>query len=152
MNKVRAMKKILTVVGARPQFVKASVLSGLISSDKCLTETLVHSGQHFDFCMSDQFFLDLNIPEPKYKCRLELGTEASQIGQMMTSMDIIFNKEEPDLIMVYGDTNTHCGSNGSKIGFLSLMRSWPKDPSTSDVEEINRKVTDHLSQYCFCPT
>ena len=119
MNKVRAMKKILTVVGARPQFVKASVLSGLISSDKCLTETLVHSGQHFDFCMSDQFFLDLNIPEPKYKCRLELGTEASQIGQMMTSMDIIFNKEEPDLIMVYGDTNTTLAASliATKLGF-----------------------------------
>ena len=96
---------------------------------------LVHSGQHFDFCMSDQFFLDLNIPEPKYKCRLELGTEASQIGQMMTSMDIIFNKEEPDLIMVYGDTNTTLAASlmAAKLGFSSRScRSWPKILSTSD--------------------
>lgn len=153
--KVRAMKKIITVVGARPQFVKASALSSLINSDECLNETLVHSGQHFDFNMSDQFFRDLSIPEPKYKCQLELGSEASQIGNIMISLDGIFRQEKPHLVIVYGDTNTTLAASlmAAKLGFpLAHVEAGLRSFRPAMAEEINRKVSDHLSQYCFCPT
>ena len=149
------MMKILTVVGARPQFVKASAVSRAFRDIEQATEVLVHTGQHHDAEMSDVFFQDLELPNPKYNLGIHGGSHGQMTGRMLVELDPIIAREKPDWVLVYGDTNsTLAGALAAaklnvpvahvEAGLRSFNRRMP--------EEINRVMTAHLSTLLFCPT
>lgn len=145
--------KVITVVGARPQFIKAACFSR-ISKDH-IDEIIVHTGQHYDKNMSDIFFEELEIPKPKYNLEVGSGNHGKQTGTMMIQIEKIVEEEEPDAILIYGDTNSTLA--GALVGSKLLipiyhveagLRSYNKNMP----EEQNRILTDHISEVLFCPT
>ncbi len=145
--------KIISVVGARPQFIKAAAVCRALRQDH--DELLVHSGQHYDYAMSDVFFEQLGIPKPDFNLAVGSGSHARQTGEMMPMLEELFTEQCPDLVLVYGDTNTTlaAGLAAAKIsipvahveaGLRSFNRRMP--------EEINRVVVDHLSELLLVPT
>lgn len=100
------MKKIVTIIGARPQFIKASVVSKAIQGTDGLTEVLVHTGQHFDANMSAVFFYQLGIPKPDYQLAISGGCHGDMTGRMLIEIEEVLLKEQPDCVMVYGDTKS----------------------------------------------
>lgn len=147
--------KILTVIGARPQFVKAAVVSRVLTAHAEFTEIVVHTGQHFDTDMSDVFFKELDIPKPVYNLGIDSLSHAAMTGRMMESLDKVIIAENPDSVLVYGDTNsTLAGALTARklhkkvIHVEAGLRSFDmKMP-----EEINRILTDRISDLLFCPT
>lgn len=149
------MKKILTIIGARPQFIKASVVSKAIQETNGLTEVLVHTGQHFDANMSDVFFEQLGIPRPDYQLNINSGSHGDMTGRMLIEIEKVLLKEQPDWVLVYGDTNStlagalaaaklHIPVAHVEAGLRSFNMQMP--------EEINRILTDQISSVLFCPT
>ena len=146
---------IITVVGARPQFIKAAALSHAFSKDSRILETLVHSGQHYDYSLSEGFFRELNIPKPKYN--LEIGSQShnKMIGHFLIKFDDIITTENPDLIVVFGDTNTTSAAaiaaakrNIPLAHVEAGLREWDK----SIPEEVNKLITDSVTDLYFSPT
>lgn len=146
-------KKIISVVGARPQFIKAAGLS--LGLRKLFNEVLVHTGQHYDYEMSQVFFSGLKIPKPDYNLSVGSDTHARQTAKIMIGLERVIIKEKPDALLVYGDTNStlagplvaakmHIPSFHVEAGMRSFDRNMP--------EEINRIVADHLCQLFFCAT
>jgi UDP-N-acetylglucosamine 2-epimerase (non-hydrolysing) len=160
--------KIATIIGARPQFIKASAVSSVIKRHnisytvhrtpykrQALQEVIIHTGQHYDYEMSKIFFEQLKIPEPDYNLGVGSGTQAFQTGTMLIKIEEVLLKEKLDLVLVYGDTNsTLAGAlaaaklNIPVAHIEAGMRSFnPEMP-----EEINRVLTDHVSTLHFCST
>ncbi|WP_313089866.1 non-hydrolyzing UDP-N-acetylglucosamine 2-epimerase [Stutzerimonas nitrititolerans] len=146
--------KVFTVVGARPQFIKASVLSRAFLSSN-IEEVLVHTGQHYDKDMSDVFFSELSIPSPSYNLAVGGGTHAQNTGRMLEKLEELMVVEKPDCVLVYGDTDStlagalaaaklHIPIAHIEAGLRSFNRRMP--------EEINRVLTDHMSSLLFSPT
>lgn len=149
--------KIFTVVGARPQFIKASAISRLIHQEFSteIEEVMVHTGQHYDANMSQVFFDELNIQAPKHHLNIAGLSHGAMTGRMMEGLEELMLAEKPNLVLVYGDTNStlaaalsaaklHLPIAHVEAGLRSMNRKMP--------EEINRVVTDTLSTYLFCPT
>lgn len=149
------MKKIVTILGARPQFVKAAVLSRVINDRQEIEEVIVHTGQHFDENMSAVFFEDMKIPKPSYYLDVNGLNHGAMTGQMMEKIEVVLSKERPDAVVVYGDTNsTIAGAlTAKKLGIKVIhieagLRSFNMDMP----EEINRILTDRISDLLICPT
>ncbi|MBL4625222.1 MAG: UDP-N-acetylglucosamine 2-epimerase (non-hydrolyzing) [Flavobacteriales bacterium] len=147
--------KILTVVGARPQFVKAAALSRALAKFPDIEEIIVHTGQHFDKNMSDIFFEEMEIPKPKYNLDINSVGHGAMTGRMLEGIEKLIIEENVDLVLVYGDTNsTIAGALAAKklhvkIGHVEAgLRSFNMEMP----EEVNRILTDRISDILFCPT
>lgn len=151
------MKKIITVVGARPQIIKASAISRAIENEfnTEIEEIIVHTGQHYDANMSDIFFKELGIPLPAYNLQVGSSSHAQQTARILEGIEALIQSEHADAVLVYGDTNSTVAAAlaASKIGVPVIhveagLRSFNK----SMPEEINRILCDHISTLLFCPT
>ena len=147
--------KIVTIVGARPQFVKAAVLSRLIKQDPVVEEVLVHTGQHFDTGMSDVFFEQMEIPKPNYHLEVNSLSHGAMTGRMLEKIEELLLIEKPDAVVVYGDTNsTLAGALAAQKLHIPVahveagLRSFNMDMP----EEANRIITDRISTLLFAPT
>ncbi len=151
------MKKLLTIIGARPQIIKAAALNRAIQSkfSSQLTEVLVHTGQHYDHGMSDVFFEEMGIPQPNYQLSIGSGSHGKQTGKMLEEIERVINLENPDALVIYGDTNStlagalaasklHIPVVHIEAGLRSFNKRMP--------EEINRITADHTSTLLYSPT
>jgi UDP-GlcNAc3NAcA epimerase len=147
--------KIVSIVGARPQFIKAAVVSRAIASSEQLREVMVHTGQHFDANMSEIFFEELGIPPPAFNLGIGGGTHAQNTGRMLEAIEGVLLQQQPDWVLVYGDTDSTLAGTVAAVklhlkvahveaGLRSFNRRMP--------EEINRVLTDHAATLLFAPT
>lgn len=149
------MKKILTIIGARPQFIKASVVSRAISQAVGMEEVLLHTGQHFDSNMSDVFFDQLGIPRPSIQLDISGGRHGEMTGRMLMEIERELLKHKPDRVLVYGDTNSTLAGAlaASKLNIpVAHIEAGLRSFNMDMPEEINRILTDQVSDLLFCPT
>lgn len=146
--------KIATVVGARPQFIKSALVSKKLRAEGC-NEMIIHTGQHYDDNMSSVFFEEMEIPKPDYNLGVGSGLHGYQTGKMMISLEELFVKQKPDMVIVYGDTNSTLAAAlvACKLQIpLAHIESGLRSYNRTMPEEHNRVLTDHCSDLHFCPT
>ncbi|RZV12657.1 UDP-N-acetylglucosamine 2-epimerase (non-hydrolyzing) [Aliarcobacter butzleri] len=149
------MIKILTILGARPQFIKAGSISREIAKYKEIEEIIVHTGQHYDANMSDIFFDEMQIPKPNYFLGIGGKSHGAMTGQMIEKIEEVALKEKPDWILVYGDTNSTLAGAivASKLHIkLAHIEAGLRSFNMKMPEEVNRILTDRVSNILFCPT
>lgn len=147
--------KIITIVGARPQFIKAAALSREFLKHKDIEEIIVHTGQHFDKNMSDVFFEQMSIPKPQYNLDINGLGHGAMTGQMLEKIEKVLITETPDWVLVYGDTNsTIAGALAAKKLHIKVahVEAGLRSFNMAMPEEINRILTDRISNLLFCPT
>jgi UDP-GlcNAc3NAcA epimerase len=147
--------KIVTIVGARPQFVKAAVLSRLFLAHPDFEEVLIHTGQHFDSNMSDVFFKEMEIPHPHYSLGINGLGHGAMTGQMLEKIEGVLLKEKPDWVLLYGDTNSTLAGSlaAAKLNIkIAHVEAGLRSFNMRMPEEINRILTDRISTLLFCPT
>jgi UDP-GlcNAc3NAcA epimerase len=149
--------KIVTVIGARPQFIKAAAVSRVIRNDYrgAIDEVLVHTGQHFDENMSGMFFEELDIPCPRYSLEISGGHHGEMTGRMLEAIEKVLFQEKPDFLLVYGDTNSTLAGAlaAAKLNIpLAHVEAGLRSFNMRMPEEINRILTDRVSSLLFCPT
>lgn len=152
--------KIATIVGARPQFIKAAVVSRSITNfNGCSTdnidEVIIHTGQHYDVNMSEVFFQEMSIPAPKYNLHLGGGTHGAMTGRMLEEIEKVLLDEKPDTVLVYGDTDsTLAGALAAAKLYIPVahVEAGLRSFNMAMPEEINRSLTDRVSHWLFCPT
>ena len=151
------MKKLLTIIGARPQIIKAAALNRAIRTKfaDALTEVLVHTGQHYDHGMSEVFFEEMGIPQADHHLKIGSGSHGQQTGKMLDAIEQVINEEKPDALIIYGDTNStlagalaaakiHVPAIHIEAGLRSYNKRMP--------EEVNRITADHASTLLYSPT
>src|SRR5262245_53530635 len=147
--------RIISVVGARPQFVKLAVMCRALAQHTDVEHRIIHTGQHYDDAMSGSFFRDLAIPEPNCNLEVGSGTHGEQTAEMIRRLEPVFKTDNPEWVLLYGDTNSTAAAalTGAKMrlrlahieaGLRSFNRAMP--------EEVNRIIADHLSDLLLCPT
>lgn len=149
------MTKIVTIVGARPQFIKAAPVSRAIRDQEGLHEVLIHTGQHFDENMSRVFFDQMEIPRPDYFLNIHSLSHGAMTGRMLEETESIMISERPDVVMVYGDTNSTLAGAlaAAKLSVpVAHVEAGLRSHNTDMPEEINRILTDRVSRMLFCPT
>jgi UDP-N-acetylglucosamine 2-epimerase (non-hydrolysing)/UDP-GlcNAc3NAcA epimerase len=147
------MHKIATIVGARPQFIKAAVVSRLMPPE--CQEVIIHTGQHYDYELSDSFFDELEIPPVAYNLGIGSGTHAEQTGKMLPGLEQILLSEQPDLVLLYGDTNSTLAGALAAVKLhlpIAHVEAGARNFSLGIPEEVNRVITDRLSALLFCAT
>ena len=149
------MKKALTIVGARPQFVKAAVVTRALKRSSVLDEVMVHTGQHYDESMSGVFFRELEIPPPEYNLGVSGVSHGAMTGRMLERIEETLMKESPDVVIVYGDTNsTLAGALAARKLHIPLahVEAGLRSFDMKMPEEVNRILTDRISDVLYCPT
>lgn len=154
--------KIVSVIGARPQFVKSAVVSHSIISYNhnnpeatAIQEVILHTGQHYDSNMSDIFFEEMHIPEPNYNLRICDCAHGAMTGRMMDQIEIVIGRERPNVVLVYGDTNSTLAGALAAIKLhlpVAHVEAGLRSFNMHMPEEVNRVLTDHVSTFFFCPT
>jgi UDP-GlcNAc3NAcA epimerase len=147
--------KIVTVVGARPQFIKAAVVSRAVQQCRNLQEVIVHTGQHYDRNMSQVFFEEMEIPEPAYNLSVRETLHGAMTGKMLQEIERVLLLEKPDTVLVYGDTNSTLAAAlaASKLHIpVAHVEAGLRSYNMRMPEEINRVLTDRISSQLFCPT
>ena len=154
-------RKILTILGARPQFIKAATVSRVLSvrradgKQPALREIIVHTGQHHDLNMSDAFFAELNLPQPTYNLGINGLSHGVMTGKMLEKIEEIIIFEKPDMVLVYGDTNSTLAGALAAVKLhvpVAHVEAGLRSGNMNMPEEINRILTDRISSLLFCPT
>ncbi|MFT4523462.1 MAG: UDP-GlcNAc3NAcA epimerase [Bacteroidia bacterium] len=149
------MKNIITVVGARPQFVKAAALSREFKKHSSIEELIIHTGQHFDKNMSEVFFEEMDIPKPAFQLAVNNATHGAMTGRMLIEIEHVLLDQKPDVVLVYGDTNsTLAGALAARKLHIPLahVEAGLRSFNMAMPEEVNRILTDRISNLLFCPT
>jgi UDP-GlcNAc3NAcA epimerase len=149
------MKKIVTVLGARPQFIKASAVSAAIAKADALDEVVIHTGQHFDVNMSDVFFAELGMDRPAHHLNIHGGTHGAMTGRMLIEVERVLLEEKPDAVLVYGDTNSTLAGALAAIKLhipVAHVEAGLRSFNMRMPEEVNRILTDRVSSWLFAPT
>jgi UDP-GlcNAc3NAcA epimerase len=147
--------KVINVVGARPQFIKAAAVCRALRARPGVEDVLVHTGQHYDPEMSEVFFQELDLPQPDRALGIGSGSHGRMTAGILTAVEDVVDEEQPDLVLVYGDTNTTLAAAlaAVKLGFpVGHVESGLRSFNRSMPEEINRVVADHVATLHFCPT
>lgn len=147
--------KIVTIIGARPQFIKASAISAELAGVDTLTEVVVHTGQHFDANMSDVFFTELGMAPPAYHFDIHGGRHGEMTGRMLAAIEQVLCDERPDAVMVYGDTNSTLAGALAAVKLhipVAHVEAGLRSFNMASPEEVNRMLTDRISRWLFTPS